>query len=83
MQKIGVPVWMTAPLASDACLKLVKCACKSEKGCGVRCGVDAKRQSCHHVLNCANTIKLHCLNLNFCALIFHVALIFVSPNDYV
>ena len=28
---------MTAPIASDACLKPVKCAGKSEKGCGVMC----------------------------------------------
>ena len=82
MCKKWVSVWMTAPIASDACLKLVKCACKCEKGCGVRCRCKkAKLSSC--ILNCANTIKLHCLILNFCALIIHVALILVSPNDYV
>ena len=31
-----LPVW-TLPVASEACSELVKCACKSVKGCGARC----------------------------------------------
>ena len=29
-----VPVWITLPVSSRACSELVKCGCKSEKGCG-------------------------------------------------
>ena len=27
------PVWISQPIASSGCLELVKCGCKSEKGC--------------------------------------------------
>ena len=35
--KEWTPVWTTQPTASSACMELVKCSCKSEKGCGTRC----------------------------------------------
>ena len=31
------PVWNSQPIASSACLELVMCGCKSEKGCDSRC----------------------------------------------
>ena len=37
------PVWITLPVASKACTKLVKCGCKSSRGCGGRCS--CKRHS--------------------------------------
>ena len=35
------PIWITQPTASNSCLELIKCACKSEKGCGARCSKKA------------------------------------------
>ena len=32
-----LPVWTMLPLASKACTELIKCGCKSVKGCGARC----------------------------------------------
>ena len=32
-----LPVWSTPPLSSIACSELVKCGCKSDKGCCARC----------------------------------------------
>ena len=29
-----MPIWMTQPIANETFLELVKCGCKSEKGCG-------------------------------------------------
>ena len=34
--KKWMPPWITQPVASNACLELVKCGCRSEKGCGAR-----------------------------------------------
>jgi len=32
--KEWTPVWTTQPIASNACMELVRCSCKSEKRCG-------------------------------------------------
>lgn len=36
--KSWTPVWTISPIASKACLELIKCSCKSARGCGARCG---------------------------------------------
>ena len=37
--KSWTPVWTTSPIASKACLELIKCSCRSTRGCGARyCG---------------------------------------------
>jgi len=50
------PVWINQPIASNSCLELIKCACKSEKGCGARCGCKRANFSCTELCKC------HCLN---------------------
>ena len=41
-----VPVWNTLPMASKACSELVKCGCKSQKGCGARCACRKANWKC-------------------------------------
>lgn len=48
--KSWAPMWTTMPVASKACSELVKCGCKSEKGCGGRCACKKAHWKCH-VLN--------------------------------
>ena len=33
-----VPVWTTLPIASKACMELIKYGCKSNGSCSARCG---------------------------------------------
>ena len=41
-----VPVWITLPVACDACSELVKCGCKSPKGCAARCACRKAKWKC-------------------------------------
>ena len=54
-EKTYIPVWSTLPLASKACSKVVKCACKNASGCGTRCACKKARW------NCTELCKRHCL----------------------
>ena len=36
-KELWAPIWTTQPIASSAYMELVRCSCKSEKGCGTRC----------------------------------------------
>jgi len=47
-----IPVWNTLPLASKACSELVKCNCKSERGCGARCGCKKANWKCTELCSC-------------------------------
>ena len=47
-----VPVWNTLPLASKACSELVKCSCKSQRGCGARCGCKIANWNCTDLCSC-------------------------------
>ena len=47
-----VPVWTTLPLASKACSELVKCGCKSVKGCGARCSCKKAQWKCTELCSC-------------------------------
>ena len=47
-----VPVWNTLRLASKACSELVKCSCKSQRGCGARCGCKKVNWNCTDVCSC-------------------------------
>ena len=47
-----VPVWTTQPIASKACQELVKCSCKSNKGCGARCSCKKANWSCTELCQC-------------------------------
>ncbi len=47
-----LPVWTTQPVASEACSKLVKCGCKSDKGCGPRCSCKKANWKCTELCNC-------------------------------
>ena len=42
----------TLPVASKACLELIKCSCKSSKGCGVRCGCKKANWNCTELCKC-------------------------------
>ena len=42
----------TLPVASKACLELIKCSCKSSKGCDVRCGCKKANWNCTELCNC-------------------------------
>ena len=54
--KKWIPVWITQAIASTACLELVKCACKSVKGCGSRCTCKKANWSCTELCKC-NCLK--------------------------
>ena len=47
-----VPVWSTLPLSSIACSELVKCGCKSDKGCGARCSCRKAQWKCTELCSC-------------------------------
>ena len=52
--KTWFPFWTTLPMASEVCSELVKCACKSVKGCGNNC-------SCKKAgWPCTRRCKCHC-----------------------
>ena len=47
-----VPVWNTLPMASKACSELVKCSCKSQRGCGARCACRKANWKCTELCSC-------------------------------
>lgn len=51
-----VPAWNTLPIASKACTELVKCNCKSQRGCTGKCACKNARW------NCTELCKCQCLN---------------------
>ena len=46
------PVWITLPMASKACNELVKCGCKSSRGCGGRCACKKAQWKCTELCSC-------------------------------
>ena len=46
------PVWITLPVASKACTELVKCGCKSSRGCGGRCACKKAQWKCTELCSC-------------------------------
>jgi len=51
--KAWLPFWTTLPIASEACSQLVKCACKSARGCGTRCGCRKGGLQCTRRCKCS------------------------------
>ena len=51
--KAWLPFWTTLPIASEACSQLVKCACKSARGCGTRCGCRKGGWQCTRRCKCS------------------------------
>ena len=47
-----LPVWSTLPLSAKACSELVKCSCKSVKGCGARCSCKKAKWKCTELCRC-------------------------------
>ena len=47
------PLWMTIPQALQSCQELLKCGCKSERGCAGRCKCIKAEISCTALFNCA------------------------------
>ena len=48
-----VPLWMTIPQASQSCQELLKCCCKSERGCANALKPNCRVQRCAIALGCA------------------------------
>ncbi|KAJ8037689.1 hypothetical protein HOLleu_18575 [Holothuria leucospilota] len=46
------PVWITQPITSKACSELVKCVCKSNRGCGGRCACKRAHWKCTELCSC-------------------------------
>ena len=46
------PVLTTLPVASKACTELVKCSCRSVKGCGARCSCNKANWKCTELCKC-------------------------------
>ena len=46
------PVWITLPVASKVCTELVKCGCKSSRGCGGRCSCKKAQWRCTELCSC-------------------------------
>ena len=55
--KEWILVWTTQPMASTACMELVKCSCKSEKGCGTRCTCKKANWSYTNLCKCNYLIE--------------------------
>ena len=47
------PSWMTIPQVSQSCQELLKCGCKSERGCAGRCKCVKAELPCTALCNCA------------------------------
>ena len=47
------PLWMTIPQASHSCVELLKCGCKSDRGCAGRCKCVKAELPCTALCNCA------------------------------
>ncbi|KAJ8043846.1 hypothetical protein HOLleu_11123 [Holothuria leucospilota] len=47
-----VPVWITQPITSKACSELVKCGCKSNRGCGGRRACKGAHWKCTELCSC-------------------------------
>jgi len=54
--KEWTPVWTTLPMASSVCMELVRCSCKSEKGCGIRCSCFCHALLYVNVVVCLETL---------------------------
>ena len=50
-RKSWAPIW-TMPVAPKSCSKLVKCGCKSEKGCAGRCACKKAHWKCTELCSC-------------------------------
>lgn len=48
-----LPVWTTLEVASKACSELVKCSCRSVKGCGARCSCRKANWKCTELCKCS------------------------------
>ena len=46
------PLWTTIPQASESCRQLLKCGCKSDKGCRGRCTCVRAEMLCTALCNC-------------------------------
>ena len=46
------PVWAILPIACKACAELIKWDCKSNNGCGARCGCKKANWSCTELCGC-------------------------------
>ena len=46
------PVWITIPEAARACNELIKCGCKSKRGCTSRCKCNKAGLACTDLCNC-------------------------------
>jgi len=46
------PLWMTIPPASQSCQELLKCGCKSGRGCAGRCKCVKAQLPCTALCNC-------------------------------
>ena len=49
---LWVPVWTTLEVASKACSELVRCGCRSVKGCGARCSCKKANWKCTELCKC-------------------------------
>ena len=47
------PLWMTIPQVSQSCQELLKCGCKSERGCAGQCKCVKAELRCIALCNCA------------------------------
>jgi hypothetical protein len=50
------PLWSTIPHASQSCLELLRCGCKSEKGCAGRCKCVRAELPCTALCHCGGSI---------------------------
>ena len=46
------PIWMTLPEAASACNELIRCGCKSTRGCSTRCKCAKAGLSCTDLCSC-------------------------------
>ena len=53
------PLWMTIPQASQSCQELLKCGCKSEKGCTGRCKCVRAELPCTSLCQCGGLCNRH------------------------
>ena len=51
-KELWEPLWLTIPQALQSCQQLLKCGCKSERGCTGRCKCVRAKLPCTALCNC-------------------------------
>ena len=75
---VGSQIWMTLPEAARACNKLIRCGCKSTRGCSTQCKCAKAGLSCNDLCSCTCKI-IHTIAAWYVFLMIQFSLQSISP----